>query len=266
MNYSEELQKLIQEYETNCMPSVAVDLVIFGFHQRQLKVLLLRFKGSQEWLLPSGRIRKQEDIDDAAYRSLQERTGLEELFLQQFHVFGKVNRLVSAQETLVRLGFSSLAGEGHRDISVGYYALVDYTQVNPTSDFVSDECRWWSIDQMPHLLFDHNAIIGMALKTLRLQLSYQPVGYNLLPETFTMNELRSLYETILGRSLDRGNFYKQMMSYGILEQLEKRPTIPSSKAPYLYRFHKEQYEQLLKNEDLSIGWPSKRPLRDSTTR
>lgn len=265
MNYSQELQKLIREYETNCMPSVAVDLVIFGFHQSQLKVLLLRFKGSQDWLLPSGRIRKEEDIDDAAYRSLRERTGLAELFLQQFHVFGKVNRLVSAQETLARLGLAGLANEGHRDISVGYCALVDYTKVTPTSDFVSDECRWWSIDQIPQLLFDHDDIIFQALKTLRLQLSYQPVGYNLLPEKFTMNELRSLYETILGRSLDRGNFYKQMMSYGILDQLEKRPTIPSSKAPYLYRFRKERYEQLLKNEDLAIGWPSKRPHGDATT-
>ncbi|AUD06112.1 NUDIX hydrolase [Spirosoma pollinicola] len=125
--------------------------------------------------------------------------------------------------------------------------------------------RWWTIDQIPPLLFDHNDMIRLALRTLRLQLSYQPVGYNLLPEKFTMNELRGLYETILGRSLDRGNFYKQMMNYELLEQLEKRPTIPSSKAPYLYRFHKERYEQLLQHEDLAIGWPSKRPRPDIPT-
>ncbi|WP_247235723.1 NrtR DNA-binding winged helix domain-containing protein [Telluribacter sp. SYSU D00476] len=85
------------------------------------------------------------------------------------------------------------------------------------------------------------------------QLSYQPIGYNLLPEEFTMSELQSLYETILGRRLDRRNFYKQIMNYRVLERLEKRPTIPASKAPYLYRFNKERYEQLLNDEDLSVG-------------
>lgn len=141
----------------------------------------------------------------------------------------------------------------NRDVSVGYYALVDYTQVSPTPDMLSDACDWWDLDQIPPLLFDHNEMIRLALKTLRRQLSYQPIGYNLLPDQFTMTELQSLYETILGRSLDRRNLYKQMMSYDVLERLEKRPTIPSSKAPCLYRFHKEQYEQRLNDEDLSVG-------------
>lgn len=263
MTFQEELQKQLQDYQTNYLPSVSLDLVIFGFHQGQLKVLLLRFKGSDDWLLPGGRVRKDENLDDAATRSLRERTGLERLFLQQFHTFGNVNRLTyfSWQETLARMGLTEILAPNvlnspywiNRDVSVGYYALVDYTQVSPTPDMVSDACDWLDLDQIPPLLFDHNDMIRLALKTLRRQLSYQPIGYNLLPETFTMTDLQSLYETILGRSLDRRNFYKQVISYNILERLEKRPTIPSSKAPYLYRFNKERYDQLLTEENFSIG-------------
>lgn len=258
------MQETIRDYLENYLPSVSLDLVIFGFHERQLKVLLVRFKESNDWLLPGGRVKKDENLDDAAYRTLQERTGLERLFLQQFHTFGNVNRLTyfSWPETLNRLGLNDMVAEltngtgalkDHRDVSVGYYALVEYTRVNPAPDFLTDECRWWDIDQIPPLLFDHNDMISLALKTLRRQLSYQPIGYNLLPDTFTMPELQSLYETILGRSLDRRNFYKQIMHYNVLERLEKRPTIPSSKAPYLYRFNKERYEQLLNQEDQFIG-------------
>lgn len=262
MDFHQELQKLIENYRAHYLPSVSLDLVIFGFSQNQLKVLLVQLKKSNDWLLPGGRVGKAENLDDAAHRTLRERTGLDQLFLQQFHTFGQVNRLTyfSWPETLKRLGgVEELIAElgiddtNYRDVSVGYYALVDFTKVHPTPDSLTDECRWWDVAQVPPLLFDHNDMIGLALKTLRRQLSYQPVGYTLLPEQFTMTELQTLYETILGRSLDRRNFYKQMMSYNILERMEKRPTIPSSKAPYLYRFHKERYEQLLNAENLSIG-------------
>jgi len=264
MKFNEVVQHQIDDYLLNFLPSVSLDLVIFGFHEGQLKVLLLRLKGSDDWLLPGGRVGNQENLDDAAYRTLRERTGLDRLFLQQFHTFGNVNRLTyfSWQETLSRLGMKEIAarlleGDGAlknwRDVSVGFYALVDYTQVSPTPDLLTDECQWWDISQVPPLLFDHNDMIRLALKTLRRQLSYQPIGYNLLPDSFTMSELQSLYETILGRPLDRRNFYKQIMNYNVLVRLEKRPTIPSSKAPYLYRFDRERYEQLLSEENFSVG-------------
>ncbi|QKZ14758.1 NUDIX hydrolase [Spirosoma sp. KUDC1026] len=264
MNFSEVVQQQIDDYLLNFLPSVSLDLVIFGFHEGQLKVLLLQLKGSNDWLLPGGRVGNQENLDDAAYRTLRERTGLDRLFLQQFHTFGNVNRLTyfSWQETLLRLGMKDIAArlldddsilKNFRDVSVGFYALVEYTQVSPTPDLLTDECRWWDIGQVPALLFDHNDMIRLALKTLRRQLSYQPVGYNLLPDSFTMTELQTLYETILGRSLDRRNFYKQMMNYNVLDRLEKRPTIPSSKAPYLYRFNQKRYEQLLSEENFSVG-------------
>lgn len=263
MPFFDELRKWLQEFAVHYVPSVSLDLVILGFHGGELKVLLLRPKATNEWCLPGGRIRKDEDLQTAADRTLRDRTGLDKLFLQQFHTFGEVNRLGQfSEEVRHRAGwselFSSLSSEEigfltGRTLSVGFFALVDYTQVNPTLDFASEECRWWTIPEVPALIMDHHEMIRMALKSLRRQLSYQPIGYNLLPEKFTMTELQSLYETILGRSLDRRNFYKQMMAYGMLERLERRPTVPSSKAPYLYRFIKARYEELLNAEDLYRG-------------
>ncbi len=257
MEYQNELRKLIDDLKTNCLPSVSVDLVIFGFHAGQLKVLLLRWKGTDDWCLPGGRIRHEENLEAAAYRSLRGRTGLSELFLQQFHTFGDVVRYknFSAAETLVKLGLPSDVSRAliSRDVSVGYYALVEFAGVSPTPDFFTDECRWWDINQIPPLLFDHNDMIALALKTLRRQLSYQPIGYNLLPEKFTMPDLQQLYETILGQSLDRRNFQKRMLGYDILERLAERKTGGAHKAPYLYRFDKEKYEKALADERLLAG-------------
>lgn len=257
IEYKKELQRLIEDFKTNYLPSVSVDLVIFGFHDGQLKVLLLRWKGTEEWCLPGGRIRNDENLDDSAYRSLRERTGLREIFLQQFYTFGDVLRYkhIDQKQTLRKLGLPEEAVHefANRDVSVGYYALVEFENVVPTPDFFTDECRWWDINQVPTLLFDHNDMISLALKTLRRQLSYQPIGYSLLPDKFTMPDLQQLYETILGQSLDRRNFQKRMLGYGILERLEERKFGGAHKAPYLYRFDKEKYEKVLAEESLFVG-------------
>lgn len=257
MEYKKELERFVAELKTDYLTSVSLDCVIFGFHDGQLKVLLLRWKGTEDWCLPGGRIRHEENLDTAAYRSLRERIGLSEVFLQQFHTFGDVMRYThfSRQETMTKLGLPEEVSNElvSRDVSVGYYALVEFANVSPIPDFFTDECRWWDIDQIPPLLFDHNDMITLALKTLRRQLSYQPIGYNLLPEKFTMPALQQLYETILGQSLDRRNFQKRMLSYNVLERLEERKTGGAHKAPYLYRFDKENYEKALKDEILFVG-------------
>jgi 8-oxo-dGTP diphosphatase len=251
-----ELVQFIEELKTNYLPSVSIDFVIFGFHEGQLKVLLLRLPSSDAWWLPGGRIKHQENLEEAAYRSLRERTGLAEVFLQQFYTFGNVKRntYYAIEETLTKLGINleDMQGLSVRDVSVGYYALVEYTNVNPKPDLFSEESRWWNVDEVPRLLFDHNEMIQLALKTLRRQLSYQPIGYNLLPEKFTMPQLQQLYETILGRSLDRRNFQKRILGYDILERLEERKHIGAHKAPYLYRFNLQNYQKALAEEQLFV--------------
>lgn len=257
MESRKKVDSLTQWDGSAYVPHVSIDLVIFGFHDGQLKVLLLHWRTGTDWLLPSGFIHHDENMDDAAHRSLRERTGLQAVFLQQFHTFGEAIRFkhFTKQETMIRLGFPGDRDEPlfRRHVSIGYYALVEFSEVVPTPDQFTDECRWWDVDEVPPLLFDHNDMIKLALKTLRRQLSYQPIGYNLLPEKFTMPELQRLYETILGQPLDRRNFQKRIVGYAILERLEERKTGGAHKAPYLYRFDTEKYAKVLEEGMSFVG-------------
>ncbi len=224
-----------QDVFEHCIHYLSIDGVIFGFHQNQLKVLLLRWKGTSEWSLPGGFIRKAESVDHAAQRIMKERTGLNELYLQQFHVFGEAVRY--DQEATWRKINLPIDGSNwsERTISLGYYALVDYSKVVPTPDFLTEACCWWNLADIPGLLFDHNHIIAVALQSLRKDLNDQPLNH-LLPDTFTIPELQRLHETILGQPLDARNFYKKTIASGLLERLSERRADTPHKAPYLYRF------------------------------
>jgi 8-oxo-dGTP diphosphatase len=140
-----------------------------------------------------------------------------------------------------------------RFVTVGYYALVEYSKVKPKPDWLSDECTWWDIHSIPSLVYDHNEILEKALEVLQLSLNDHPIGYNLLPEKFTMPELQRLYETILDKAIDRRNFQKKLLSLDILVRLEERKTGGAHKAPYLYRFDKRKYDRALK-EGLTGGF------------
>jgi ADP-ribose pyrophosphatase YjhB (NUDIX family) len=212
---------------------------VFGFHEGELKILLVKWKHLGRWSLPGGHVRRDESIDLAAGRVLRERTGLDRIFLQQFHAFGDTDR----GEHALR-GFSAELGlEGteqawmvDRVVSIGYLALVDFAEVAPTPDAFSDECRWWDVREHPSLLFDHGAMIAQALGTLRARATYLPLGRNLLPEKFTMPELQRLYEAVLGHALDRRYFQKRIRDLGFVERLPERKTGGAHRAPYLYRF------------------------------
>lgn len=235
INYDHPAYRYYQEISEQCIHYLSIDGVIFGFHQNQLKVLLLRWKGTDAWSLPGGFIRKTESVDEAAQRSMQERTGLKELYLQQFHVFGKTVRYdQEATWQKINLPLEGIKWS-ERTISIGYYALVEYSKVVPTPDFLTEECGWWNLEEIPSLLFDHNHIIDVAIASLRKQLNEQPISH-LLPETFTIPELQRLHETILGYALDSRNFYKKMMASGQLERLSERRQGTPHKAPFLYRF------------------------------
>lgn len=245
------IQQFLKEGSNYFLPSVSVDNVVFGFCDDQVRVLLLKLKYSTKWALPGGFIFKEENIDDAATRILKTRTGLNNLFLQQFHVFGEAGR------TDKKLPKKFLAAAGIEDtgkhwmterfISIGYYALVEYKKVHPQPDEFSEECRWWKLTDLPPLIFDHKVIVEKALHTLRLQLNTQPVGYNLLPKEFTLKSLQTIYETILGKKLDRSNFNRKILSYDILDKKEKQYTGNSHKAPYLYSFNKQKYFKILRD-------------------
>ena len=253
MTFTDQLLIYLKRVSQECIAGLSLDCIIFGFHDTKLKVLLLRWKGTGEWCLPGGFIYKTESVDDAAERVLRERTGLSQLFLQQFHLFGDAVRY-NQNDTWQRLNIAiNMDGSWpERTISVGYYALVDYTKVIPAADFMSDECRWWEVGDLPSLLYDHQYIIEVALKTLRLQLNWQPIGLNLMPEKFTIPDLQRLYEAVMGRLLDARNFHKKMMGINILTRLDERRTGGAHKSPYLYQFDEENYQKALVNGNLNF--------------
>ncbi|HVW12597.1 MAG TPA: NUDIX domain-containing protein [Mucilaginibacter sp.] len=225
---------------SNYMHGLAIDAVVFGFHDNLLKVLLMQYKKSGIFALPGGFIHSDENLDDAAHRVVSERTGLKDIYLEQFHVFGDANRSDPAPMRMIMLANGIKPDENHwllqRFISVGYYAVVDFTKVTPMPDRIFDGCNWYSLAYIPPLMQDHAQIIKNALASLRANLDNKLVALNLMPREFTMNDLQTLYETILDKKLLRSAFQRKMLSLGILERIAKKWTGGAHKAPYLYKF------------------------------
>lgn len=226
------------------VPHISVDTVIFGFNGDQLKVLLLKMKFNHQYFLPGGYMKKEENLESAAIRILRERTQLDKIFLQEFAVFSELNRSEEAFKD-----FPDDLWHKKRFISVGYYALVNHKDVSPIGDELSESCDWIILDELEsqNITMDHKQIIEKALNTLREQISYKPIGLNLLPEKFTLSELQKLYEAILGRTLNRGNFYRKIKNIGILKKLDEKRKGGAHKAPDLYTFDQENYFKILEN-------------------
>jgi ADP-ribose pyrophosphatase YjhB (NUDIX family) len=249
MSFEKQIRDLYTSGHEHYLRNISVDCIIFGFHQNELKVLLLEAKYAGMWALPGGFILKEEHMDAAAKRILKHRTSLDDIYLQQFHVFSEPNRSTKKINNQFMKNVGIEIEESwmfERFITVGYTALVDFSKVNPLPDILSNACEWHNIHALPELLLDHKAILEKALENLRLQLNYHPVGYNLLPEKFTMPELQKLYETILDRALDRRNFQRKIVSTGILKRLAETKKGVAHKAPYLYKFDMRKYQKALK--------------------
>jgi len=249
MKIDKKIQTHFSKGHEKYLRHISIDCVVFGFHQNELKVLLLKPSYAVEWALPGGFILKNEHIDDAAHRVLKERTGLDKIYLQQFHVFGDPGRSKGNynNEYFKKLGLKkSNSWMFERFISIGYNALVDFTKVEPVPDLFSETCEWFKIDDIPQLILDHKKIFKTALQDLRMQLNFHPVGYNLLPLKFTMPELQKLYETILERKLDRRNFQRKIIDTGILTRLEETKKGVAHKAPFYYKFDLRNYKKALK--------------------
>jgi 8-oxo-dGTP diphosphatase len=252
-----KMKKFMKDGGRLFLPSLSIDCIIFGFHDNHLKVLLLKLKHMDKWALPGGFILKQEDTAAAASRVLKERTGIDKLFLQQFSIFGEPNRsdksihLYNLKKDRIEVNKKHWILQ--RFVTIGYYALVEFSHVNPHADEFSESCEWWELTELPSLMMDHRQILEAALEALRLHLNYHPVGYNLLPEVFTMPQLQRLYETILGKKLDRRNFQRRMLGYGILKKLKERRQGAAHKNPFLYSFDLNKYHKALA-EGLKGGW------------
>lgn len=219
---------------------IAYDSVLFGFSGEKLKILLMEYHNTGLFALPGGFVRKKENLDDAVRRGLKERTGLDNIYLEQCYVFGNVSRYKPQVLKTILKANGHKPGNDHwlldRFISVAYYALINYKKVIPKPDALSDSCTWYDIDKLPELILDHTAIVAKALQALRSNLDKKLVGLNLLPIRFTMKELQQVYESILGETLRRTTFQREMLSLGILKRHEKHYSGKAHKAPYLYSF------------------------------
>jgi hypothetical protein len=240
----------------NFIPQVSIECVIFGYQDKQLKVLIpkLIFRGDF-WVLPTGFVLQDEDVDQAATRIVSERTGISGIYLEQFQVFGKANRnskiylekmMELNSEYLERMNNNSDRQAEHdwftkRFISIGYYALVDINTIVPQTNIIDESIEWYNIHEIPPMILDNNEILEKALIALRKDIDEKLNVFNLLPEKFTINEVQEIYETIFEKTYIRTNFQKKILEMNVLERLEKKYTGAKNKAPYLYR---------LKNKDI----------------
>ena len=212
------------------LPSLTIDCAIFGFIDFQLKILLVKrdiepLRGT--WSVPGGWIGRKEGLDEAAQRILYEATGLNDIYMDQLRVFGRLDRF-----PIERL------------ITIGYTALInpdDYPNLQHGAEV--SEVRWFDADKVPQLTFDHNEIVEAALENLKNKAKLEPISFELLPHKFTLPQIRSLYESILGEELDRRNFRRKILSMGILEKLPEKQTGGAHRAPQLYQFDKENYRR-----------------------
>ena len=209
-------------------PSVTADCVIFGFDGVAIKILLIQrgiepFKG--KWAFPGGFMKIDETAEECAKRELEEETGLKNAAVEQFYTFSDVNR-----------------DPRERVITVAHYALVRLSEVKGGDDAAS--ARWFAMDEVPSLAFDHDRILRMAVNRLKERICFEPIGFELLPEVFTMTELQNLYEAILEVKFDRRNFYNKMLKLGILAEAEPRPANASRRTPTKYRFNAAKYAEL----------------------
>lgn len=238
-------------------PGVSVVSVIFGFRDGELKILLNKFHISNLWMLPDGFILKQENADDAVYRILKLRTGIENVFLRQFYTFGDFERIKLDQHRQFLVD-NNIKDNNHwflrRFVEIAYLALVEYSKVRlkPTRDH--EVAQWFSINEIPQLFADHNKIIDKALLTLRQQLDYLPVESELLSDKFTLSELRAVYETIMGRTLDPRNFQRKLLALDLIHRLDETRKKKGSKDASLYVFNKDKYEEALENGTSLVNW------------
>lgn len=240
------------------VPGISIDCVVFGYKERALHILALQYD-DKAWALPGGFLPKNAEMDTVATEILEARTGVSNIFLEQFYTFSSLDRSWDCNE-LSASGFEAAKSNWPKEdqpmlarwfeqrfISTAYFALVDCRKVRPIPDAISKNCTWVSIKKLPDFILDHKLIITKALSHLRKQINYLPIGRELLEDKFTMLDLQVLYETILDKKLDRGNFQRKIMKLNMLIRHEKLMTGAQNKAPYLYSIDHDVYDQLIKN-------------------
>jgi len=221
---------IIAKNDSSVMNAITIDCVIFGFDKGSLEILLIQHgegisKG--KWGLPGGWINKKESTDNAAHRLLNELTALDHIYLEQLKAFGNPDRFPL-----------------RRVITIGYYALIKREDYNIQPGFTASDAKWYKINEIPDLIYDHNEILAYSLKHLRDRVRQAPIGFNLLPEKFTLLQLMHLYEEVLGVEMDKSNFRRKILHMKLLVALDEKQKDVSHRAAQLYKFDSEIYTKL----------------------
>jgi len=212
---------------------VAVDAIVFGYTDNKLSILLIKQKYGvlkDKWALVGGFVKDNEALIDAVNRELTEETGINVSYLEQLYTFG---------DNVAR-------DPRFHVISVAYFALVNSTSLTLVPDTDAEDAKWFGIDEIPELAFDHQLIIDTAISRLKNKLSYRPIGFDLLPKEFPFSDLENLYCTILQREIDRRNFRKKILSFGFVEETKKFGTKKNGRPAKLFNFNKQKYNKLTK--------------------
>ncbi|MCI9844354.1 NUDIX hydrolase [Flavobacterium pectinovorum] len=221
---------IIVKNDSSVMNAITIDCVIFGFDKGSLEVLLIQHAegiSKGKWGLPGGWINKKESTDAAAHRLLNELTALDHIYLEQLKAFGNPDRFPL-----------------RRVITIGYYALIKREDYNIQAGFTASDAKWYKINEIPDLIYDHNEILTYSLKHLRDRVRQAPIGFNLLPEKFTLLQLMHLYEEILGIEMDKSNFRRKILHMKLLVALDEKQQDVSHRAAKLYKFDSEIYTKL----------------------
>ncbi|WP_347051107.1 NUDIX hydrolase [Flavobacterium olei] len=212
------------------LEGITIDCVFFGFNKESLEVLLVQHAQGEsmgKWGLLGGWLQREESADDAAQRILRELTGLKNIYLEQLKAFTNPNRVPE-----------------RRVVTIGYYTLVNREDYNIKASLRVIEAKWYKINEIPDLIFDHNEILNFSLLQLRNRVRQAPIGFNLLPEKFTLLQLMHLYEEILGIELDKSNFRRKILHMKLLTELDEKQKDVSHRAAKLYKFDDEMYKKL----------------------
>ena len=211
------------------MEDLSIDCIIFGFTD-ELKVLMVKHAegiSKDKWALPGGWITYDESLDDAASRILYLLTGVKNVFLEQLKAFGSVYRF-----------------PGKRVVTVAYYSMIKASDVDLVAGYTASDAEWYSLNEIGQLPYDHNEILKYAMTLLQAKVKQEPIGFNLLPEKFTLLQLQNLYESILQIKLDKPNFRRKILGMKLLIDCEEKQDNVSHRAAKLYRFDEQVYQSL----------------------
>jgi 8-oxo-dGTP diphosphatase len=222
----EKINQYIKTLEKEAIPQLSINCAIFGFHDKSLKVIVnkIDLQGATMFLLPGGYVRQTENLTDAVERIVRQSTGLEKMLFRQFAVFGDASR--SFEKEFETVGKSMTTSEkaafkwfAKRFVSICYLALVDFNKIDLKPTQFLEAAQWLPVNKTKVLAMDHGDIVRSARESLIRELPYSPIASNLLPSKFTIPELHSLVEAVLGRSLDRGNFRRKILKSNLLVKI-----------------------------------------------